>query len=80
MAKPASGSHSGLMYGLADAKTQRKSKKYTKQLLNKSNRRMIKEDLSWVLEDMDEDDRLDIEDEEDDNILYTYEMEDDSLI
>ena len=41
MAKPVSGSHSGLMYGLADAKTQRKSKKYTKQLLNKSNRRMI---------------------------------------
>ena len=42
MAKPVSNSHSGLMYSLADARTQRKSKRYVKQLINKSNRRMIK--------------------------------------
>ena len=42
MAKPVSSSHSSLMYSLADARTQRKSKRYVKQLINKSNRRMIK--------------------------------------
>ena len=42
MAKPVSSSHSGLMYSLDNARTQRKSKRYIKQLINKSNRRMIK--------------------------------------
>jgi len=42
MAKPVSSSHSSLMYSLDDARTQRKSKRYIKQLISRSNRRMIK--------------------------------------
>ena len=58
MAKPVSGSHSGLMYDIQDIRSnvrylreigsprsQRYSKKHIKRLINKSNRKIVKHSI-----------------------------------